>query len=141
MKKLIISFMFLCSISALKANEVFVIVNEQNPVGEISVQQLQNFFLKKNREWSNGQAVRFFDRRDDSPERLIFLKDVIHKSTREVELYWIGQKLYSGNTAPIQVSTDSMMASMVSRFPGAIGYVSPGFQGAPGVKKLLIKKD
>jgi len=140
MKTLFLSLLFM-SITTVSASEVHIIVNDQNPASEITVQQLQNFFLKKNREWSNGQAVRFFDRRDDSPERSIFLKEVVHKSSREVELYWIGQKLYSGNTAPIQVSTDSMMASMVSRFPGAIGYVSPNFQGAPGVKKLVIKKD
>lgn len=125
----------------LKAEEISIIVNEQNPATEITVAQLQNFFLKKHREWSNGIAVRFFDRRDDTTERNIFLKEVLKKSSREIELYWIGQKLYSGNTAPIQVSTDSMMVSMVSRFPGAIGYVSSQFQGAPGVKKLSIKRD
>lgn len=123
------------------AQDVTIIVNEQNPINEISQTQIQNLFLKKNRQWPNGQAVRFFDRRDDSAERKHFLRQYIKKTSRDIELYWIGQKLYSGNSAPIQVSTDSMMVSMVSRFPGAIGYVSSNFQGGPGVKKLVVRKE
>lgn len=141
MKTILVIILTMFIALGLKAEEISIIVNEQNPASEITIAQIQSFFLKKNREWSNGTAVRFFDRRDDTAERKTFLNEVLKKSSREIELYWIGQKLYSGNSAPIQVSTDSMMASMVSRFPGAIGYVSSQFQGAPGVKKLPIKKD
>ncbi len=141
MKTLLISLMFLCFTGTAFAEDVTFIVNEQNTTSELSLNQIQNYFLKKSREWPNGDAVRFFDRRDDSVERKAFLKSYLKKSTREIELFWIGQKLYSGNSAPIQVSTDSMMVSMVSRFPGAIGYVSSQYQGAPGVKKLIVKKD
>lgn len=144
MKRLFLLFFLICSLmgqTTAYAEELAIIVNEQNPVSEISPLQIQNYFLKRVREWPNGMAVRFFDRRDDSKERKQFLNLYLRKSSRELELYWIGQKLYSGNSAPIQVSTDSMMASMVSRFPGAIGYVSAGFPGAPGIKKINIRKE
>lgn len=140
MKKLLLLFTLIFSFN-LHAEEIVMIVNEQNSVNEISLAQVQNYFLKRTREWPNGQVVRFFDRREGSDERKIFLRDMLKKSSREVELYWIGQKLYSGNTAPLQVSTDSMMVSMISRFPGAIGYVSASFQGAPGVRKITLRKD
>lgn len=140
MKKLLLSLILLFNFS-LQAEEIVMIVNEQNPINELSLVQVQNYFLKRTREWPNGQVVRFFDRREGSEERKIFLRDLLKKSSRDVELYWIGQKLYSGNTAPLQVSTDSMMASMISRFPGAIGYVSSSFQGAPGVRKVALRKD
>lgn len=140
MKLLFIIILFFITALAY-ADDVQIIVNEQNPASDVTLTQVQNYFLKKTREWPNGEVVRFFDRRDDSNERRVFLRDVLRKSSREIELFWIGQKLYSGNAAPIQVSTDSMMASMVSRFPGAIGYVSMQFQGAPGVKKLNLRRN
>lgn len=123
------------------SEEVIIIVNDQNSVTELTDEQVQNYFLKKSRQWPNGAPVRFFDLRDDKEERKIFLRTVIGKSAREIELYWIGQKLYTGNSAPLQISNDSMMAGVVARFPGAIGYVSSTFSGAPGVKKIAIRKD
>lgn len=141
MKRIILILIWIFFSEVVLGQDVTIIVNEQNPINEISQTQIQNLFLKKNRQWPNGQAVRFFDRRDDSAERKHFLSQYIRKTSRDIELYWIGQKLYSGNSAPIQVSTDSMMVSMVSRFPGAIGYVSSNFQGGPGVKKLVVRKE
>lgn len=85
--------------------------------------------------------MRFFDMNDENEERKIFLKNVLNKSSRDIELYWIGQKLYSGNSAPLQMSTDAMMAGVVSRFPGAIGYVSSSFSLSPGVKKVILRRD
>lgn len=139
MKKLLL-LTFLLS-STLMSEEVIIIVNDQNSVTELTDEQVQNYFLKKSRQWPNGAPVRFFDLRDDKEERKIFLRTVIGKSAREIELYWIGQKLYTGNSAPLQISNDSMMAGVVARFPGAIGYVSSTFSGAPGVKKIAIRKD
>ena len=123
-----------------KSEEINIIVNEQNPVSELSEEQVGNFFLKKVRQWPNGTPVRFFDQFDEKEERKLFLKNFVKKSSREVELYWIGQKLYTGNSAPLQVNSDTIMAGVVARFPGAIGYVSSSFTGAPGVKKVLIRR-
>ncbi|MFA6236314.1 MAG: substrate-binding domain-containing protein [Bacteriovorax sp.] len=139
MKPLII--FFLLSFSPLIAQDVVIIVNEQNPITEITRDQIRNFFLKNVRQWPSGTPVRFFDMSDTREERRYFLRQYVKKTPREVDLYWIGQKLYSGNSAPLQISSDAMIAGVVSRFPGAIGYVSSAFTEAPGVKKISIKKD
>lgn len=85
--------------------------------------------------------VRFFDHRDEHPNRKLFLKKYIEKTSREVELYWIGEKIYTGNIAPIQITSDSMMVAMVSRFPGGIGYVSKSFPLTKSVKTIKVVKD
>lgn len=121
--------------------DVVIIVNEKNPVSSISVSELEKFFMKKERKWSNGDPVRFFDYRDENDNRKNFLKTFIKKTSREIELYWIGEKIYTGNIAPIQISSDSMMTSMVSRFPGGIGYISSTYRLPKTVKALTIKKD
>lgn len=138
----IILFLIIAVMSGvLFSQEITIIVNEKNPQAEISRSTLARYYFKEIRQWPDGMPVRFFDQRDDAETRKIFLESILRKSSREVELFWIGQKLYTGNRAPLQIGSDNMIASMVARFPGAVGYVSPSFTGAPGVKKIEVKKE
>lgn len=125
-------------ISAAWAESLAVIVNDQNPITSISRSQLSDFFLKKVKTWNDGVPLRVFDRNDQSEIRREFLRTIVKKSVRDIELYWIGQKLYSGQSAPTQVATDSMMEMMVSRFPGGVGYVSKDFEPTRPVKKIPV---
>ena len=120
------------------AADVSLIVNANNPISSITSEDLRSFFIKKNRSWKNGKAVRFFDHRDENNNRKIFLKKYIKKTSREIELYWIGEKIYTGNIAPIQVTSDSMMANMVSRFSGGIGFVSSHYAIPATVKRITV---
>jgi ABC-type phosphate transport system substrate-binding protein len=120
-----------------RAQEIAIIVNEANPHNEISVDDVVDYFMKRKKTWPDGTPVRFIDRLDDSAEKNAFLRRVLRKSSREIDLFWIGQKLH-GYSAPIQLPSDSLTASIVSRFPGAIAYVSAGFAGAKGVKKVTL---
>lgn len=131
-------FTLLAGSSLASAQGIRLITNEANPYSSLTRSQVRDYFLKKNKQWPNGVGVRFFDRNDDSEERKIFLREILRKTQREVETFWIGQKLYTGHSAPTQVSSDSMMSSMVSRFPGALGYVSGEFKGAKGVKEVQV---
>ncbi|MGE0616344.1 MAG: hypothetical protein AB7P04_11955 [Bacteriovoracia bacterium] len=130
---------FPCALASDEPSAKFaVVVNAENPITKIDAEELSNFFLKKKRAWPDGTGIRFVDRTDDSPERKHFLRSVVKKTGREVDLFWIGQKLYTGDSAPIQVTSDSLTASLIARFRGGIGYVSPDFTGAPGVKKIEV---
>lgn len=97
--------------------------------------------MKKDRTWPDGTAVRFFDHRDDNKSREIFLKKFVGKTSREIELYWIGEKIYTGHIAPIQITSDSMMVRMVTRFPGGIGYVSKKYKLPKNIKRLEIARE
>lgn len=140
MKIIIKSFLVIICFSffMFKAHSVVFIVNEKNPVSNLSKQQILNFYFKKVRQWPDGNEVRFFDRSDESPERNIFLKDILNKTSRDLEEFWIGQKLYTGNSAPSQLSSDKMVKHMVMHFPGAIGYVRADFPITEGIKKIEI---
>lgn len=129
----IISF----SINARGA-DVTVIVNAKNPITTLSTEELNSYFMKKNPNWPNGDAIRFFDHRDENNNRKLFLKKYMFKTPREIELYWIGEKIYTGNIAPIQVTSDSMMTKMVTRFKGGIGYVSSQYKIPKTVKRITI---
>lgn len=131
----------LIPLSSKAASDIVVIVNEKNPLSSIKISELDNFFMKKTRVWPNMDVVRIFDHRDENPNRKLFLKKYVEKTSREIELYWIGEKIYTGNIAPIQITSDSMMVAMVSRFPGGIGYVSKSFKLPKTVKTIKIIKD
>jgi ABC-type phosphate transport system substrate-binding protein len=108
---------------ALAGEGIAVIVNVANPIDSIKAEELQNYFFKRKREWADGTAGRFVDR-GDSPERKIFLEKVLRKTEAGVDLYWIGQKLETGNSAPVQSASTDMSIQFVAAFKGAIGYIS-----------------
>ena len=140
MKTLILFFLILFS-STVYAEQIVVIVNESNPLQSISKAQLRDYFLKKTKSWPDGSPVKFFDRREESRERNLFLNNYIERSSREVETFWIGQKLYTGHSAPTQVSNDSMAMALISRFPGAISYVGGDVPLKSGIKKIEVTQD
>lgn len=126
--------------SALAQSQPVFIVNRANPTVELSASDVSDFFLKKRTHWANGDTVRFVDWKEGLPLRASFLDKVVGKSSRDVELYWIGQKLYSGDSAPLRATSDAMVVRFVSRFPGAIGYVSDAgaIANSPGVKQVSV---
>lgn len=139
MKALLLIYLIFLPLYVHAQKDILIIVNANNPVERLSPFQISEMYLKKNRTWNNGESVRFFDRNDESSTRREFLNKFIKRSSRDIDQYWIGQKLYTGNSAPVQVTSDSMAISLVSRFPGAIGYISPeNYQENKGIKKVEI---
>jgi ABC-type phosphate transport system substrate-binding protein len=115
------------------------IVNKANPAVSIGRRDLIDYYEKKRREWPDGIPVRFIDRNGGSSERQSFLRDFLHSSESDVDLFWFSQKIRSGTSVPVQVSNDDIVIEMVKSFRGAIGYVSPSADlKGEGVKEIKI---
>lgn len=114
----------LMPVTAVTENPILFIVNKSNPMTSIGLRDLIDYYQKKQREWPDGSPVRFIDRNPGSPERQVFLREVLHQSESDVDLFWYGEKFHSGTSVPIQVSNDDLVIEMVKSFRGAIGYVS-----------------
>lgn len=116
---------FFVRIGSVSAQEPLVfIVNADNPVQSLSVSDLRDYFFKRKRTWPDGTSVRFIDRATASPLRQEFLQSYLKRKPDDVDMFWIGQKLYSGDSAPLQESSESMTIRFVESFKGAIGYVA-----------------
>lgn len=139
--KILFVIIWFVSTVALAQSEIKFIVNASNPVSSITNEQVQDFYQKRVRVWPDGIPLRFFDRKEGTPERKIFISQYIKKTPRKIDQYWIGQKLYSGDSAPTQLPSDSLTVALVSRFSGGIGYVSGDFKGATGVKIIEVKDE
>lgn len=117
--------------------EIVFIVNSENPAEEISIADIRDYYYKIKKKWPNGESVRFIDRSAQGV-RETFLKKILQKSNSDVELFWIGQKLYTGNSAPLRELSDRATIQFVASFKGAIGYISAG--SALNVKNIKILK-
>src|ERR1700722_17989953 len=84
------------------------IVNRDNPVGSITREDLIDYYEKRKRLWPDGSPVRFIDRETGSSERARFLKECLMKTESDVDLFWFGQKLHSGDAMPIQIRSESL---------------------------------
>ncbi len=125
--------------------ELVFIVNGNNPVNEISANEIRDFYFKRKRLWATGESVRFIDRTLTSQIHEMFVRRILRKSNSDVELFWIGQKLYTGDSAPLRETSDSSTIQFVSTFKGAIGYVSSATsiadQNVKAVKVTGAKKE
>jgi ABC-type phosphate transport system substrate-binding protein len=119
-------FMVLTSNSALAFNRLSFIVNADNPATTISVETLRDFYLKKKKQWPDGTSVRFLDRAFATEPRKIFVSAVMKRTPEDLDYYWIGEKLYSGTSAPLQEASDSMAFEFVGAVKGGISYVMAG---------------
>lgn len=129
----------------MKSDDVVFIVNTANPSSEISANEIRDYYFKRKRQWPSGESVRFIDRAMTSQIHDLFVKNILRKSNSEVELFWIGQKLYTGDSAPLREATDFSTIQFVSAFKGAIGYVSTSTsiadQNVKAVKVTGSKKE
>ena len=118
--------------------EVVFIVNSENNTEKLMMTEVRDFYFKRKRRWGNGESVRFIDR-TMGPLRDSFLKKYIDKTASDVELFWIGQKLYSGDSAPLKEASDSTTMSFVGSLKGAIGYVDQATVLRKNIKVIKIE--
>lgn len=135
---IIITIMLALQMALARPDDVVFIVNAENPAEKLTVTEIRDFYFKRKRRWNNGEGIRFMDR-TNGPLREIFLKKYINKSTSDVELFWIGQKLYSGDSAPLKEASDSTTMSFVGSLKGAIGYVSEATLLRKNVKAIKVE--
>lgn len=100
--------------------------------------QIRDLYFKKNRQWPNRAAVRFFDRSESSEPHDIFVREILQRTPRQVDRYWIEQKFKSGDSAPSSVESDRILLDLVSRFPGSISYLPDDVPLTKTVKAIEV---
>ena len=137
---IIVTIMLALQMALAGTPEVVFIVNSENNTEKLTMAEVRDFYFKRKRRWGNGESVRFIDR-TTGPLRESFLKKYIDKSASDVELFWIGQKLYSGDSAPLKEASDGTIMSFVGSLKGAIGYVDQTTVLRKNVKVLKIEAE
>ena len=114
-----------------------IIVNNDNPVSQLTKDNVSKLLLKKTTKWDDGQKVEPVDLKADSNVRMSLSKTVHGKSVSAVKAYW-QKKIFSGKgIPPAEKKNDADVIAYVKTKPGAIGYVSAN-ANTSGVKVIKI---
>ena len=103
---------------------IVVIVNNSNPVDNLSMGELKKLFLSDRSRWDTGKAVAPVMLTPGAAERTSFLKAVCGMSDADLSKYFM-QAAFTGKSAtpPKEVGSAGAVKAFVSSSPGAIGFV------------------
>ena len=112
------------SSAAAQTGSVAIVVNEKNPVNNLSVPELRKLFAGEKHTWAGGLPVKIFVRAPGANERVVMLK-LLGMSESEYKRYWAGQ-VYRGEALaePVGLFSNGMQREAVLLYPGAVALVN-----------------
>jgi phosphate transport system substrate-binding protein len=124
-----------CAVAQTRA--VAVVVNEKNPVNDLTTPELRKLFFGEKRFWKGGLTVRLFVRAPGAHERVVLLK-LLGMSESEYTHYWTAQ-VFRGQAQgePIALFSNGMQKEALAVFPGAVAFVSSE-DVKPGMKVVRV---
>lgn len=101
-----------------------IIVNQSNPIDDLSLNELRTVFLGERSHWPNGRRITLVMMDQGQLERKAVLRDVCRMSETEFGRHFL-QGLFTGEVfvSPKTLSTPTGVRKFVFNVPGAIGYV------------------
>jgi ABC-type phosphate transport system substrate-binding protein len=135
---------WMASVSPVDAagEPIVVIVNNANPVENLSLGELKKLFLGDRSRWDTGKAVAAVMIAPGAPERTAFLKIVCGMNDAELAKYFL-QAAFTGKSAtpPKEVGSAAAVKSFVAGSPGAIGFIKAGDLPAGDTTVKVVKVD
>jgi len=109
---------------AVDGGPIVVIVNEANPVQNVSMAELRKIFLSDRNRWDTGKNIAPVIAAPGAAERVAFLKIVCGMRDAEFNKFFL-QAAFTGKdvTPPRQVLSSRDVKSIVAASPGAIGFI------------------
>jgi ABC-type phosphate transport system substrate-binding protein len=107
-----------------QTGSVAVVVNEKNPISNLSSSELRKLFAGEKHAWTGGTPVKLFVRAPGANERFVLLK-LLGMSETEYKRYWIAQVFRGEAQAqPVGLFSNGMQREAVVLYPGAVALVN-----------------
>ncbi|MEO7697418.1 MAG: substrate-binding domain-containing protein [Chryseolinea sp.] len=127
------------SFTGKPGDSVVIIVNLKNPIGNLTVAQAKDIYLRKeSKRWKalNSNIIPL-DTRGDSDTKNMFLAKVLQMSKIEMYRYFSSREYQNQEQPPVRVSSEDDIIKFVQENSGAIGYVmSSVADGKPNIKVI-----
>jgi ABC-type phosphate transport system substrate-binding protein len=109
------------------SNSLAIIVNQSNPVQDLSFAELRRVFLGERSHWPNGRRITLVMMELGQPERKAVLREICRTSEEDFRKNFL-QRLFTGEAivSPKTLASPSGVRKFVFNVPGAIGYVRAG---------------
>jgi ABC-type phosphate transport system substrate-binding protein len=120
--------------------EVAIIVNTENPVGQLSAGEVKLYWLRKiKKRWPVvNKNIKPVDRKTTNPDQDIFYSKVLGMSASDVETYFNQKQYESGEKPQDKFGSDDAIIDFVSQEVGAIGFVNASSLSAQAKSKVKI---
>ncbi len=119
----------------LPAKELCIVASKSFPLNHISRTTLKAIFLDK-KHLIRGEKILPINYNFHHPLRKCFEKNILRKSRRSLERYWL-RAHYNGKRPPKVVSSSATLLEYLQKVPGAIGYIDTKSSHNPALKILL----
>ena len=106
-----------------RQDSLAVVVNPSIGVSKLSDEELEAIFLTNRRYWSGTRSIIPFNLPPHSDERVHFDQVVLRMDPDAVARFWLDRRVRSGSPPPRQAPDPMMVARLVAKLEGAIGYV------------------
>jgi hypothetical protein len=106
---------------AAEKEGLIVIVNEEGPLAEVSMEEVRHVYLGEKRfvEGTRLLPVNF----TEGPLKDLFLKKVVGMSSKEYKHHWIKKVFQEGLTIPTTMGSPIDIIEFVSMEKGAVAYL------------------
>lgn len=118
---------------------VAVIVHPKNPINEISLAELRQYFALEKKFWPNRSRVALYMRPSKTPEQKVLLETIYEKSNRLLKKYW-KRMVFMGDIPgePSYAATTKAAVARVKRKLGGMSVIM-ATKVPKGVKVLAIR--
>lgn len=126
------------SAAAAQTGDVAVVVNQKNPVKNLSSAELRQIFAGERRTWTGGVPVKLFVRAPGARERVVLMK-LLDMSESQYKHYWTAQ-IFRGEAQaePIALFSNGMQKEAIALYPGAVALVNAQ-DVKPGMKVVRLE--
>jgi phosphate transport system substrate-binding protein len=113
--------------SRSRQESLAIIVNESNPIDDLSLPELRAVFLGERTHWPNGRRITLVMMEPGQPERDVVLREICKMGESDFRRRLL-QGLLTGEilVSPKTLATPVGVRKFVFNVPGAIGYLRPG---------------
>lgn len=105
------------------AEQLVVVAHPSVRQASFSKQELSAIFTTRKRNYDEGGRIIALNLPPRSDARVEFDRIVLGMGPDEVARYWIDRKVRGGDPPPKQIPSLNLIAPLVSKLPGAIGYL------------------
>jgi hypothetical protein len=121
-----------------QTGDVAVVVNQNNPIKNLSSAELRKIFAGEKRSWSGRLPIKLFVRAPGARERTVLMK-LLDMSESQYKQYWTVQMFRGEAQAePIALFSNGMQKEAIGEYPGAVALVNAR-DVKPGMKVVRVE--
>ncbi len=113
--------LLVCASHTMEA-QTAVIVNRSVPASSMGLKELLDIYTLNKAHWDDGSRITVFDLKRGKTKEAFY--EYIDMSEEDLQRIWLRKQFTGKARPPRSISNEEELIDMVSRTPGAIGYVT-----------------